>query len=132
MFIAITWVVSWFAEKHVHEVVVETVALLSFLTIFSFQRSQNKETKALQLKLDELLASSENASNRLIKAEEAPESVLDQVHEIYRDVAIAAIDEDSSKRRLAINHAESVLEEMYAEAASQTDMCPPSQTDSLE
>ncbi len=113
--IAICWVLSWFGDRRWHDILVESVAMLSFLTIFIFQRSQNKEVKAIQIKLDELIASSDAASNRLIKAEEAPEHVLDQVHEIYKDVAKAALDENSRTRMVSITHAESLMEALHSD-----------------
>ena len=93
--IAVLWIATWLVEGRLHDFLTEAVGVLSFLTIFIFQRAQNKDLKAVHLKLDELLASSATASNRLIKAEEAPEHVLDEVHEIYKNVAKAAIDMDS-------------------------------------
>jgi low affinity Fe/Cu permease len=115
--ITVLWIASWFGDKHWHELLVESVGILSFMTIFSFQRSQSKDTKAIQLKLDELLASSDVASNRLIKAEEAPEHVLDQVHEIYKDVARAAMEEESRMSMVVgTTHAETLMEALHLES----------------
>ena len=111
------WLLSLFGEKKWHESLVEAVEMLSFLTIFAFQRSQNKEIKAIQIKLDELIASSDVASNRLIKAEEAPEHVLDQVHEIYKDMAKAAMENNSRQRMVDIEHAEKLMETFHHETA---------------
>lgn len=47
-----------------------------FLMIFVLQRSQNKDTLALHIKLDELIASSPRASNRVLHIEEIPEAEL--------------------------------------------------------
>ena len=58
-----------------------------FLKVFILQRTQNKEMKALHLKLDELIASMDGASNRMIKAEKAPEEVVDKLHSAYEDLA---------------------------------------------
>jgi low affinity Fe/Cu permease len=110
--VAACWVLSWFGDRRWHDFLVELVALVSFLTIFVFQRSQSKDVKAIQIKLDELIASSDVASNRMIKAEEAPEHVLDQVHEIYKDAAKAAMDDDS---RSVVNtaHADKLMEALH-------------------
>jgi low affinity Fe/Cu permease len=56
----------------------------TFLLVFVLQRSQNKDTMALQLKLDELVASDPRASNRVLKAEEIPEDELRRIHEHFR------------------------------------------------
>jgi low affinity Fe/Cu permease len=111
--VAACWLLSWFGDRRWHDFLVELVALLSFLTIFTFQRSQNKDVKAIQIKLDELIASSAVASNRLIKAEEAPEHVLDQVHEIYKDVAKAAMDDDPRTSMVNTLHADMLMEALH-------------------
>ena len=43
--------------------------IITFLMVFIIQQTQNKDTIALQIKLNELIASSEAASNRLVSAE---------------------------------------------------------------
>jgi low affinity Fe/Cu permease len=88
------WVFSFVLSGQWHASIVELVAMLSFLNIFFVQRGQNKDLKALHLKLDELIASSNRANNSLIKAEEAPEQVLEQVHNIYKDLAKHASEEN--------------------------------------
>lgn len=88
------WVFSFVLRGEWHASIVELVAMLSFLNIFFVQRGQNKDLKAMHLKLDELIASSNRANNSLIKAEEAPEEVLEQVHNIYKDLAKQAGEEN--------------------------------------
>jgi low affinity Fe/Cu permease len=111
--ISACWVLSWFGDRRWHDLLVESVALVTFLTIFAFQRSQSKDVKAIHIKLDELIASSDGASNRLIKAEEAPERVLDQVQEIYKDVAKAAMDEESRTSVLSTSHVDVLMEALH-------------------
>ena len=111
--IVFLWLISWFGEKKWHDVLLEAVAIMSFLTIFSFQRSQNKDVKAIQIKLDELLASSSDASNRFIKAEEAPEHILDQVHEAYKDIARNSTDVESRGVAVGMAKAEILMEEFH-------------------
>lgn len=53
---------------------------LSFLLLILLQRSQSKDTTALQLKLDELVASSPRASNRVLNAEDISEEELARIH----------------------------------------------------
>lgn len=50
--------------------------VVTFLMVFLIQRSQNKESLALQLKLNELIAAVEGASNRLIDVEDLNEDEL--------------------------------------------------------
>ncbi len=55
--------------------------------VFLIQRSQNKESLAVQLKLHEIVAALEGASNRLIDVESLDEADLQQLHLFYRTLA---------------------------------------------
>jgi low affinity Fe/Cu permease len=57
--------------------------IATFLMVFLIQRAQNKESRAIQLKLNEVVASHEGASNRLVGAEELSEEDLRLLHERY-------------------------------------------------
>ncbi len=59
-------------------------SVITFLMVFIIQKSQNKESKAIQLKLNELLAASTHASNRLVGIEEMPEEELEKIYEHFR------------------------------------------------
>jgi low affinity Fe/Cu permease len=54
--------------------------IVTFLMVFLIQNSQNREAKATQLKLDELIRAVERASNRVINIEDASEEELDRLH----------------------------------------------------
>jgi low affinity Fe/Cu permease len=81
------WAISFYFKGQWHNSIVEFVGMLSFLNIFFVQRGQNKDLRAIHIKLDELIASSNIASNSLIKAEEAPEEVLQEVNNVYKELA---------------------------------------------
>lgn len=69
--------------------------IVTFLMVFLIQRTQNKDGLAIQLKLNELVAAMEGASNRLIDIESLSEKELKVLHEHYqRLVAMAEKDED--------------------------------------
>jgi len=73
-------------------------AIVTFLMVFLIQRAQNKEALALHLKLNELVAAMEGASNRLIDAEDLSEEELKILHDHYeRLTAIASRDEELSE-----------------------------------
>jgi low affinity Fe/Cu permease len=55
--------------------------------VFLIQRSQNKESIAIQIKLNELVASSRFASNRLIDVEDLSEEELNILHRYYSELA---------------------------------------------
>jgi low affinity Fe/Cu permease len=61
--------------------------IITFLMVFLIQRSQNKESRALQLKLNEIVSAIEGASNRMIGAEEMSEKELEELADHYRAVA---------------------------------------------
>lgn len=67
--------------------VAELAGLFVFVHLFIVQRNTNKDVKALHIKLDALIASIDGANNQLIKAECAPEHVIDELHEVYTDLA---------------------------------------------
>ena len=67
--------------------------IVTFLMVFLIQRAQNKDSLALQLKLNELVAAVEGASNRLIDIEDLSEEELAVLHKHYqRLVAMAKKD----------------------------------------
>lgn len=55
--------------------------------VFLIQKSQNKDSKAIHLKLNELLAAHEGASNRMVDIEDINEVELDQLHKFYKTLA---------------------------------------------
>ena len=56
---------------------------MTFLMVFVIQQSQNKDTMALQLKLNELIACQKKASNRLIDIEDLTEDELEVLKKFY-------------------------------------------------
>ncbi|WP_299286535.1 low affinity iron permease family protein [uncultured Mucilaginibacter sp.] len=57
--------------------------IITFLMVFLIQKSQNKDSKALHLKLNELIAANKFASNRMVSVEDLSEKELDKLHEFY-------------------------------------------------
>ncbi len=51
--------------------------------VFLIQKAQNKDSKAIQIKLNELIAAHEKASNRIVDIEDLTEEELDQLHVYY-------------------------------------------------
>ncbi len=64
--------------------------VVTFLMVFLIQRSQNKESMAVQLKLNEIVAAIQGASNRLIDIEDLSERELATLHRHYRALAVIA------------------------------------------
>lgn len=61
--------------------------IITFLMVFLIQKAQNKDGKAIQLKLNELIASHERASNRMVDIEDLTEEDLDHLHKYYELLA---------------------------------------------
>jgi low affinity Fe/Cu permease len=68
---------------------------ITFLLVFLILRAQNKDTRAIQLKLNEIIAVLNGANNELIDIENMSEKTLEAVHQRYEVVAAAVKDEDS-------------------------------------
>ena len=68
--------------------------IITFLMVFIIQQSQNKDTIAIHLKLNELIASNKNASNQLVDIEDLTEAELETVKRFYIKLADKAESED--------------------------------------
>lgn len=68
--------------------------IVTFLMVFLIQKSQNKDSKAIHLKLNELLAAHEGASNRMVDIEDLTEKELDHLHKFYQQLSDLAENED--------------------------------------
>lgn len=75
-------------------------SVITFLMVFIIQKTQNKEYKAIHLKLNELLAASTQASNRLVGIEELPEEELERIYEHFR----ALVDFSHKKSKFNVSH----------------------------
>lgn len=64
--------------------------IITFLMVFVIQRAQNKDASATALKLNELIAALEGASNRLIDLEDLSEAELRTLHEHFHRLVILA------------------------------------------
>ena len=56
-------------------------SVVTFLIVFSLQYTQNRDTRALQLKLDEILRATESARSRLVKLERLSDEELGQIED---------------------------------------------------
>lgn len=82
----IVWAISGpvFHYSETWQLIINTgTTIITFLMVFLIQKSQNKDSKAVHLKLNELLASHEGTSNRMVNIENLTEAELDQLHKFY-------------------------------------------------
>jgi low affinity Fe/Cu permease len=78
------------------QLVMNTItSIITFVMVFLIQRTQNKDSMAVQLKLNELVAAVQGASNRLIDVEDLSEVELRLLHTYYQRLSeMAGKDED--------------------------------------
>lgn len=81
--------------------------IVTFLMVFLIQRAQNKDALALHLKLNEIVAAIQGASNRLIDVESLTEDELRVLHQHYKKLAAMAKHDTRIGQSHSIEEAES-------------------------
>ena len=64
--------------------------IITFLMVFLIQNTQNRDTEAMQIKLDELIRAVSSAQNNLMDLEELDEKELDKIRADYEKLAVKA------------------------------------------
>jgi len=92
--LAVAIILAWglsgpiFAYSDTWQLMINTsTTIVTFLMVFLIQRSQNKDSMALHLKLNELVAAMNGASNRLIDVESLTEEELNLLHRHFAKLA---------------------------------------------
>ncbi len=99
----IVWLITGpiFNFSDTWQLVINTgTTIITFLMVFLIQRAQNKDSKAVHLKLNELVASLKGPSNRLVDVEELSEEDIEILSGFYKKLAILA----KKERDLSISH----------------------------
>jgi low affinity Fe/Cu permease len=111
--IAISTIIVWgitgpiFKYSDTWQLIINTgTTIITFLMVFLIQKSQNKDSKAIHLKLNELIASSEGTSNRMVNIEDLTERDLDHLHKFYVKLANLAAKGDDLTHTHSIDAAE--------------------------
>jgi low affinity Fe/Cu permease len=107
LFVIITWLASGpiFHFSDTWQLVINTgTTIITFLMVFLIQRSQNKDSIAIHLKLNELILTHELASNRLVAVEDISEEELRVLQKFYRHLALIA------KKDLSLEESHSIHE----------------------
>lgn len=98
--VAVALVLAWattgpvFKFSDTWQLVINTsTTIITFLMVFLIQNTQNRDTEAIQLKLDELIRSTRGAHNALLDLEELNEKELDQFKKRFLKLANKARDE---------------------------------------
>lgn len=85
--------------------------IITFLMVFVIQHAQNKDSVALQLKLNELIAASSRASNRLVDVEDLSAEELETLKKFYIKLSELAKLEKNIHRTHSIDEAENTHQE---------------------
>lgn len=107
--IIVVWAVSGpvFGFSDTWQLVINTgTTIVTFLMVFLIQRTQNKDSLALHLKLNEIVAAMQGASNRLIDVESLSEQELNLLHLHYIRLAQMAQQELTLTKSHSIEEAE--------------------------
>jgi low affinity Fe/Cu permease len=87
--VIITWAVTGplFNYSNNWQLVINTgTTIVTFLMIFLVQTTQNRDAKAIHLKLDELIYAIKTARNELVDIEEGTESELNRIENEYKKI----------------------------------------------
>ena len=105
---AIALVIIWAASGPIFKfgdtwqlVINTTTTIITFLMVFLIQNTQNRDTEAMQIKLDELLRSHRSANNALLDLEELEEEELESLRSSYEDLAQRSRNRRNAKSRRA-------------------------------
>jgi low affinity Fe/Cu permease len=91
--IIVVWIVTGpiFRFSDTWQLVINTgTTIITFLMVFLIQNTQNRDTEAIQVKLDELIRATQGAHNVLLDLEELEEETLDAFRIKYQKLASAA------------------------------------------
>lgn len=84
------WIASgpFFEFSDTWQLVINTATtIVTFLMVFLIQSTQNRDTEAIHLKLDELIRVTQGAHNRMLDLEENEEQQLDELRKKYEELA---------------------------------------------
>ena len=93
-------------------------SIITFLMVFLIQKSQNKDSLAIQLKLNELVAAHEFASNRLVNVENMTEEELLVIQKYYKKLSEVTKEEETMQQSHSIddaNHLHEIKKEIEKE-----------------
>lgn len=114
---ALLLVIRYFTDEKVYtqprfRTIMDVIFSITFLSIFIIQKSVNRFSAALHLKMNELVASHDNASNRIINIEEKSEEEIRELAKHYITIAEKAKDSETMQSSESI---ERILEEVKKE-----------------
>lgn len=101
-FLIVGWAISgpFFGFSDTWQLVINTsTTIITFLMVFLIQNTQNRDTEALQIKLDELIRATRGAKNLMLDLEELDEKELEEIRGSYLKMAEKARKELDDKQK---------------------------------
>lgn len=125
--IALSLVIVWaicgpfFDFSETWQLVINTgTTIITFLMVFLIQKSQNKDSLAIQLKLNELVASNEKSSNRLVDIESMTEEEMMIVQKYYQKLSELSDKHEPLQTSHSIEEANETHKEKYTVSPPKT------------
>lgn len=113
----IVWLVTGpiFGYSDTWQLIINTsTTIITFLMVFLIQKGQNKDSLAMQIKLNELIAVNRKASNRILTVEDLTEEELNKLHLFFCKLAEQAKNEAILSESHSIDEAEDIHEDKVA------------------
>lgn len=106
-FVAFCLVIYWLTikmlyMKDIHNIIGDVILGVAFLSLFVIQKSFNRFSASLHLKVNELVLSHAPASNAVINSEEKTEFELNELSKEYSKLAEKKKDTDNEKNQLSV------------------------------
>jgi low affinity Fe/Cu permease len=101
LLVVLVWIVTGpiFGFSDTWQLVINTgTTIVTFLMVFLIQATQNRDTEAMHIKLDELIRATRGAHNRLMDLEEREEDELDELREQYENIAKRSRGKDTGEQ----------------------------------
>jgi low affinity Fe/Cu permease len=114
LLVIVVWLISgpFFCFSDTWQLVINTgTTIITFIMVFIIQQSQNKDTTAIHLKLNELIATEKKASNRLIAVEDLTEEELIVLKKFYSRLAKLSKEEKNLHSSHSLDEAHEVHKE---------------------
>lgn len=121
--LVIVWAICgpFFDFSETWQLVINTgTTIITFLMVFLIQKSQNKDSLAIQLKLNELVASNEKSSNRLVDIESMTEDEMMIVQKYYQKLSELSDKHEPLQTSHSIEEANQDHQEKYSAVPKKT------------
>ncbi len=121
--IILLWLITGplFHYSDTWQLVINTgTTIITFVMVFIIQHSQNKDTTAIQLKLNELIATNSRSSNRLVNIEDLSENELETLKGFYITLSKLSKEEKDIFRSHSIDEAEENHRDKYRKIIQET------------